>query len=195
LDPCGRRMSSLGSVSSELTGLRAVEIPSGPPRKQPNREILRMSASSKEETGRAILRARIRGRCFRHHVAALRRPGRRGATVAGRFVSADLRAPARVPGRDAQDAAAHGLASRRDQAATSRKARLTQAGRTVPPCPAERRGRQSCPAARGRPPRTPPSRRLLLIVRRLRDELARASIINRILIEHHSNHPKQSNQP
>jgi hypothetical protein len=85
-----------------------------------------------------------------------------GATVAGRFVPADLRTSGRVPA--GASSPAQGVASRRDQAAASRKARLAQAGRTVPPCPAERRGRQSCPAARGRPPRTPPSRRLLLIV-------------------------------
>jgi hypothetical protein len=99
-----------------------------------------MSASAKEETGRAILRARIRGRCFRHHAAALRRHGRRGATVAGRLVSVDLRAPARVPAMPRTPV--RGLTSRRDQAAASRKARLAQAGRTIPPCPVERRGQQ-----------------------------------------------------
>jgi hypothetical protein len=87
----------------------------------------------------------------------------RGAAKAGRFVSIDFRAPARVP--TGPRTPAHGLASRRDQTATSRKARLAHATRTVPPCPAERWGRQSCPTARGWPLRTSPSRRLLLVRR------------------------------
>jgi len=104
--------------------------------------------------------------------------GRLSATVAGRFVPADLRTSGRVPAGPSSPA--HGVASRRDQAAASRKARLAQAGRTVPPCPAEWRGRQSCPATRGRPPRTPPSRRLLLVRRLSSSTVASSNVRRRI---------------